>query len=240
MSMTERIVFSVVKTGLDFFKADPRRYETFLLRELRLDAAEARNARIYFEGGTTDKGDTVEARPPTLIHGYARTGGPFPCWAMTLGGEREVQSYLNEDGLPVDEDGNVFLDEDDEPADSKIRRVEYTFNIQVIADHPDICLYYYSLLKRCVLRQHGQFEDNDLNDPLISGAELAPDPRFLPHDVFIRQLTIQIEGEECWTEPLDDGTGTSVSGIHVDDTGESKTAGEGSVDAHITTYAAGS
>jgi len=239
MSMAERIVYDVIQEGLAFFKDEPARYEAFLLRELRLDAEEAANARIYFGGGTLSDGTVVEARPPTLIHGFARTGGPFPCYALMLGSERTAQEYLNEDGLPVDEEGNVFLDEDGDRADAKIIRMAYTFNVHVIADHPDVTLYYYNLLKRIIHRQHGKFEENDLGDPQLTGADLMPDPRLLPHDVFARQLTIQIEGEECWTEAELDGYGTSVGGLHRDD-GDSATAGAGSTDASITTYAAGS
>lgn len=238
--MVERIVYEVVREGLSYYTADSgQRFERFLLDEIRLSASEAAKGRVYFAGGTNSEGDTVEARAPTLIHGYARTGGPFPCWAIVLGGEREVQTYLNEDALPLDSEGNRFFDpETGDVIDSKIRRVEYTFNLQVIADHPDVTLWYYHLLKYIVLRQHNSFLENDVEPPMISGADLAPDARYLPSDVFVRILTLQIQGEECWSEPIEGGFATTVSGIAVDDTTEGLTNGDAtsSVTAGITTY----
>jgi len=240
MSMVERQIFDVIQEGLDFFTGDSgQRFERFLLNELELSVAEAAKGRIYFAGGTNDEGDAVEARPPTLRHGYARTGGPFPSWNIILGGEREKQPYLNDDALGITEDGERFFDpETGEVVDAKIRRVTYMINIQVIADHPDVTLWYYHLLKRIVLSQHDAFLEKDIYSPTIGGADLVPDPRYLPHDVFARQLTLEIEGEECWTETLEGGFSTTVGGIAVDDTGASKTSGDASasVTAKVTNY----
>jgi hypothetical protein len=244
MSMIERQIFTIINDRLDWFKADSgQRFERFLAGELELSAEEAARGKIYFAGGTNSEGDTIEARPPTLIHGYARTGGPFPCWALVLGGEQEAQAYLNDDALVLDIDGERAIDpETGRIVDPKIRRVRYTFNILVIADNPDVTLWYYHLLKRIVLSAHDAFFDADLESPTVTGADLAPDPRYLPSDVFIRQLTLTLEAEECWTEDFEGGVGTSITGIAVDDTGDSITAGDadGSVSATITTYAAGS
>jgi len=238
MSMVERIIFNVIKDGLAYYKGDDgQRFERFLLNELRLTADEAARARIYFAGGITEDGDTFEARPPTLQHGYARTGGPFPCWALILGSERESGTYLEDNAEFLDSAGMLTRDpETGEVLDTKIRRVTYTYQIHVIADHPDITLYYYHLLKRIILAQHNEFTKNDLDPPLVSGADLAPDPRYLPNDIFIRQVILEIDGDECWTEHLD-GYANKISGIAIDDTGEGRTAGEGSVVAHVTPYA---
>lgn len=237
MSMAERLIYAVIEAGLSYYTEDSgQRFERFLREDLRLSVAEAAKGKVYFAGGTNSEGDTIEARPPTLIHGYARTGGPFPCWALTLGGENVAQRFLGDDAVPLDEDGDrIFDPETGEVVDPKVRYVTYTFNVLVIAEHPDVTLWYYSLLKAIILSQREAFLNQDLSVPEISGADLAPDPRYLPHDMFARQLTITVDGEEYWAEART-GFGGSVS-IAIDDTGTEATEGEGSVTAKVTTFA---
>jgi len=233
--MIERAIYRIINAKLEWFKADSgQRFERFLINELRLEASEAAKGNLYFAGGEDDSGNTIEARPPSIVHGYARTGGPFPCYALTLGSERESQAYLGQDGLVLDDDGFRYLDpETGEIVDPKVRRVEYTFNILVMADNPDVTLWYYHLLKRIILSSAEDFLESDMEVPIVSGADLAPDPRYLPHDIFARQLTLVIEGEECWTEALE-GFASIISGIAIDDSGQSETTS--GTKALITTY----
>jgi hypothetical protein len=233
MSMAERIIFEAVQDGLQTFKDDPRRFERFLRDEVEVEAAEAAKGRLYFAGGTDSDGNEVEARPPTLVHGYARPGGPFPCWALTLAAERGVQDYLNQDASSLDEDGFVFEDEETgERVDAKSRRVEYTYSFLVIAENPDVTLWYYHLLKFIVLSQLEVLEQRHLDDINLSGMDLAPDPRYLPSDVFARVLTLTVQTDETWTTEIAGGVGNRVSGIHVDDD-EGSTVGAGSVPAGV-------
>lgn len=238
MSMAERVLFEVIQDGLAYYTADSgQRFERFLLDYMRLSAAEAGRGRTYFAGGLLD-GETVDGSPPNLVHGYARTGGPFPCWALTLGGERESASFLGDDAPMIDEDDGYIIDPmTGEIVDPKVRRVEYTFNILVLTKHPDVTVWYYHLLKHIILSNHHELINRDLSDPSLSGADLAPDPRYLPSDVFVRQLTVQLESDEVWTEALR-GFGRTLKGVHLDDTGTDETAGgsANSVDAKITTY----
>jgi hypothetical protein len=232
--MVERVLYTLIKEGLDWYVADATRFESFLTTHLELSAEEAAKARIYFEGGTVN-GESIEARPPTLQHGYPRTGGPFPLWAITLGGESEETAYIGDDVTTLDLDGARLLDvETGLPVEPKGIRLSLTDNILVMAEHPDITLYYYSLLRQIIRRQRAGFIAADLDPPVLNGADLAPDPRYLPEFLFTRQLTVQLVADECWSEELD-GFGTSISGIAVDDAG-SKTAGAGSVSAGVTSY----
>ena len=52
MPMVERVIFEVIQDGLDWFKADPKRFERFLVDYCELSAAEAEKAKIYFAGDT--------------------------------------------------------------------------------------------------------------------------------------------------------------------------------------------
>ncbi len=48
--MIERQLFDIIKTGLAWFTADPRRFSRWLVAEKLLSEAEAAGAQIYFEG----------------------------------------------------------------------------------------------------------------------------------------------------------------------------------------------
>ncbi len=238
MSMAERTIFKTIKDGLQVFIDDPRRFERFLIDNLELSEKEAANARVLFAGGTNERGETVDAKPPNLVHGYARTGGPFPCWALTLSNESTVQDYLDQDALVGTEDGRLVDPETGRIVDPKQRRVRYTHNLMVIGDNPDVVLYYYHLAKFILLREQDALEAKDLDDLSISGADLAPDSRYLPANMFARVLTITVDTDECWTEDSGD-RGDKVGGIHVD-SGDGTSGNVGTVNAGVTTAQTGS
>ena len=219
MSLPERTLYDVIAAGLAWFREEPARYERFLIETGVVTEAEAARARLYFAGGVdpTD-GSTVKARPPSLIHGYARTGGPMPCWAITLGGDDVATDYLGKDASLLDSDGEYFYDpESGQVVDPKIRRFRYVFPIMVYAEHPDICRQYYNLLKFIVMSSQDLLEERDVEDMTLSGRDLAPDPRFLPDFIFGRVLTVTVEGDETWTEEFAAGFGRGVRGLLVND-----------------------
>ena len=235
MSMVERTLFGVIRDGLTYFTEDEgARFERWLRDYMNLEPAEAAKGRIYFAGGTTPDGDLVEARPPTLVHGYPRTGGPFPCWALTLGSERESATWIGDDTQFLDSNGEAYYDPDTGAAmDPQSRRVEYSFSILVIADHPDVTIWYYHLLKQVILRNHDVLIARDIDELQLSGADLAPDPRYLPNDVFARQLSVSVQCDEPWYTPLGN-RGTSVTGMGVEY--DPDAAADGAVNGGITVY----
>jgi len=233
MSMAERRIYEVIEDGLQVFKDDPAALELWALESLELDATEAAKLRLYFAGGTNADGDTIEARPPILVHGYPRVDGPFPCWAMTLGAEAIEQDYLGKDAPFLDSDGEKYYDSrSGEVVDPKARRLQYRYELLVITDHPDITVYYYHLLKLILMANQSTLEEKDVEDMGFSGADVAPDPRYLPPDVFTRVLSITVSGDEVWCENLRETYANRVSGIALDDTGEGVTAGD--EDAAVT------
>ena len=243
MSMAERRIFEVVNDGLQFFKDNPDALEQFALEALELSAAEAAKLRLYFAGGVNADGDTIEAQPPVLVHGYPRVDGPFPCWALTLGGESIEQDYLGKDAPFLDSEGDRFFDaRTGEIVDPRARRLQYRYNFLVIVDHPDITVYYYHLLKQILMSNQTKLEAADVEDMSFTGADMVPDPRYLPHDVFARVLTVTVSGDETWCEDLPATYARSVQGIAVDDTGEGVTVGDStqSVVARVTVNAQGS
>jgi len=140
---------------------------------------------------------TAKARwasnPPSVVSGYARTNMPFPVWAIVLMNETIIGDYV---GMGEEayigggvKDGNV----------SK-RRVQGQFGLFVYAEHPDLCSWWYRVLRRILNVGHEWLIDKGLNDPMLVGTELAPDPRYTPENLFTRRLTLQVEYEERWRD----------------------------------------
>jgi hypothetical protein len=208
----ERVLFGILKAGLDWFIADPRRFERWLVTEKLLDAAEAVNMRVFFTGDATVD-PPIEPKFPHLIHGYARTGGPFPCAALCLGAEDIATDYIGEDASFLDSDEELYRDpETGEVVDPKVRRMRYTYQLMLHAQHPDVVVVYYHLMKWILMSSRKQLIEANIEEMTFSGRDMAPDPRYLPDDIWTRMLTITVEGDETWEEPLEQYA-TRVTGI---------------------------
>jgi hypothetical protein len=103
----------------------------------------------------------------------------------------------------------------------------------VITDHPDVTVWYYHLLKQIVMSQQAALEALDVEELTFTGADMAPDPRFLPDNMYGRIFQITVQGDEGWEQVM--SRGTMLSGIAVD-SGDGTSGGEGAVDANVTVY----
>lgn len=131
--------------------------------------------------------------PPTVVSGYARAEGPFPCFAVTLMAEESAQDYTGAGQeasfLGSAKSGTKFK-----------RRVSGSYGVSIYGEHPDIVACYYRVARKIVNVGMWRLLEGGLNEPVLSGADLAPDPRFAPENLFIRRLTITVEYEEVWTD----------------------------------------
>jgi hypothetical protein len=73
----------------------------------------------------------------------------------------------------------------------------FTYNYEIItyAKLPDVALYYYYLAKYFMIRERDYFIKNDLFDLNLGGADLAPDPRYMPAFLFGRTLRFSCQRE---------------------------------------------
>ena len=137
--------------------------------------------------------------PPTVVSGYARAEGPFPCWAVTLTSEEITQDYVG-----VGQQA-TFLGGPPPTTDCKTgtefkRRVTGTYGITIYAEHPDVCACYYRVARKIMNVGMWRLLEGGLNEPTLSGADLAPDPRYSPENLFVRRLTVSTEYEEVWVD----------------------------------------
>lgn len=240
MIFIERIIYRELKAGLDAMIANPELYEQFILEGLTPEdatadeqaqaAAEAARARQAFEDN-----------PPTVVHGYARIDGVFPCWAIVLGAESTDADFIGEDGMdsylddPTDDDSRqVYRDYAGNRVDPHVRRWGHNYEIYIYVNHPDLCLYYYYLAKQLLAEARSSFQAEDLDEITYTGADLAPDTRYLPSGMFIRRFGIKMASDQVYNEKVRPGVGkaTTIAGAHIAEDENDATG----VDPSITTY----
>jgi len=201
-TMPERTVIEALQTGIAAILADTSILDTILST---VDADELVKVKAFFAD-----------HPPAITLGYPRHGASLPLYAVTLGSDNVQADYIGigeEAALDADNavTGNLFG-----------RRLTASFVVYIYADHPDVCAWYYRVARRILGVATRWFIDRGLTEPTLSGAELAPDPRYIPENVFVRRLTLTVEYEEGW-----DDTDTLFAAFY---TAEDRLTADGEVD----------
>lgn len=178
--LPERIILSAMKTGVAAISANVDLLDSILAT---LDAPELQKAKDYWT-----------QHPPTVLMGYPRESSPFPCYALTLSSDDNLQDYvgLSEEaliGMDDEKEGNVLH-----------RRITGRFTVFIYTEHPDTCAWYYRVLRRVMNVAVQRLIKAGLEEPVLGGADLAPDPRYTPENLYVRRLTLQVEYLEEWTD----------------------------------------
>jgi hypothetical protein len=214
--MIERVIYDILTAGVEWFQEDSRRVEEFYLKQ-GLSATESAKIRAYFD---RDPAAGENGGPPNVNHGYPQTVGPFPAWAILLVGDPFQQTYLGDD---LDDE---MLDEEDDadPLDTDLDRnsarqigrlLKYQFDIEVWAQNSsDICLYYYHLLRYVIFSSLQTFEEAGMSQIEYAGRDVNPMTNFLPEDMWVRALRLEMIGEEKAWESV--GRGTRIRGAYVE------------------------
>ena len=184
--LPERVILGAIRTGIEAILTDLSTSApgSTVLDDILsdLDATEQAKARAIYA-----------KTPPSLQQGYARKDASFPLFALTL-----ASDTLDHDYIGVGELDTLGLG--DEPTGAEFHRfVSGAFAILVYAEHPDICAWYYRVLKRILNAATPFLISNGLDDPKMQGADLAPDPRYTPDNLFIRRLTLTVYYDEEWS-----------------------------------------
>lgn len=198
MAMLERVVYSVIKTGIEAFQNDPLLIDDLFDCELLLDPAEAEDVRQFFL-----------AKPPDVIHGYARPDSNFPLYSITLGAFGNPQGFIGDEGAMetmgaekgTDEWASIF---------------SYVINVLVYAEHPDVCLYYWHILRAILINGDDVLKQADMFAINYSGSDMAPDPAWVPAGLFLRRFTVSCQRQ--YAQALKStklGKAFKVAGLHV-------------------------
>lgn len=208
--MIQRLLYTAMIRGLDAIKADPTILDDLFLNNYELGQTEVDGIKTFFA-----------AKPPTVVHGYARSDQEPPLYSIILASEREADAVLG------DEAGIIEDDQDpDFGADQYTALWEHTFNLMCITEHPDVCTYLYEVAKAIILQAKPTFIPFGVYGLTLSGQDLAPDPRYMPEHFFVRQLVITCRAEFLTTAKSTALTKAfKVAGIHVDKSGSPSDVG---------------
>jgi hypothetical protein len=208
--MIQRLLYTALTRGLDAIKADPTILDDLFLDNYELGQTEVDGIKAFFA-----------AKPPTVVHGYARSDQEPPLYSIILASEREADAVIGDEAGMVDD-----VEDPDFGSDQYAALWEHTFHIMCLAEHPDVCTYLYEVAKATILQAKPTFIPFGVYGLTLSGQDLAPDPRYVPEHFFVRQLVVS-----CRAELLTTAKSTKlekafqVAGIHVDKSGSPSDVG---------------
>ena len=208
--MIQRLLYTAMIRGLEAIKADPTILDDLFLENYELTQTEVDGIKVFFA-----------AKPPTVVHGYARSDQEPPLYSIILAAEREADAVIG-DEAGIEEDAM----DPDFGADQYTALWEHTFHLMCLAEHPDVCTYLYEVAKAIILLAKPTFIPFGVYGLTLSGQDLAPDPRYVPEHFFVRQLVIS-----CRAELLTTAKSTALSkafkvaGIHIDKSGSPSDVG---------------
>ena len=219
--MIQRYLYTALTVGIEAITNDLRILEDLFIKNYGLSVEEVEAIKTAWTAHT-----------PNVSHNYPRMDSQFPLYSIILSNEKETDHYLG------DMAGQIEDEKDPELGTDILSALwSHSYQIWVSTEHPDLTIYYYEIAKSIILGT--PFESAyDLFELSISGADLLPDPRYMPEHLFIRQITFGCSRE---FQRLDltsrFAKAWKVGGIHVDRSGSSGEIGD--VNDSITTYVAG-
>lgn len=213
--MIQRFVHTVLKTALAAIKDDPTLLDKLFRDELELEVEEVAAIKTFFA-----------AQPPNVIMGYPRQDSAFPLYAIIMGSEGEKTNFIGDDGHTVGD----FDEEAGDPdiGEERIAAMwQHAFLVHCYTEHPDATSYIYEVAKFALFANANNFfTAKGLSGISISGMDLAPDARYVPEHLFLRQLTFRADKEFNLPNPRSKiGKAFKVAGIHVDNSGSPSDVG---------------
>ncbi len=238
--MLERAIFEVLKQGREKATEDSEfLVQFFCSLGGGITETEAREIKTYWDSITIPNEDYPDSpqKGVDIIHSYPR--GPnakFPCWSIVLMGENEGSDKTSR--FLGDEVDDLYDDNDNYVGDCLGSLWDATYGIYVFAKSPDLCIYYYELVRFFMTRARPLLKSltgGQVLDTAFSGADMSPDPRYAPTHMFVRRFTIQARTAQTVLSAVQSQRGTSIGGIH-----RGPTPAEGQVSdvstANVDTY----
>ena len=220
--MIHRYLHYLLTEGIAAINQDLTILESFFRDTYDTEEAEIAAIKTYWQ-----------ANPLNVVTGYPRTTSKFPLVAIVLAQEAETTNFIGDVTGQITDELDPFYG-----ADTEGSIWQHTYQLLTYSDHPDVTSYYYELIKYILLENHDYLTNKGLFDYKYSGADLAPDPAYLPAHLFARVLTFSCQRENSIVDRSSRfGKAFAVRGIHVDSSGSNSDVGE--VDTNVTPYILG-
>lgn len=200
--MIQRYLYSLLTTGIETYQADEALLDDLFEELYELESSEIQAIKTYFQS----KGLRV-------VNGYPRRTTDWPAVAIILAGESEFEPYVGNYAGIID-DGELMGAE----IEGSIWR--HNFQLPVATEHPDVTAYLYEMIKSILFAGLQTLLNLGCFQFTFEGADLAPDTRYMPEQLFVRQLTFGCSREFALIDRQSRlGKAFRVAGIHVDSAG---------------------
>lgn len=208
--MIHRYIHAILTTGIATYRADVNLVDDLFNQLYELEDSEINAIKTYFQ----QKGLSVYS-------GYPRVDSEPPYVAIILANEGEAETYLGNYAGIITEDGSTLYG-----ADVEGSIWEHVYHLPVVSEHPDITQYMYELVKSVMLAGLSTLIDQECFQFSFSGQDLAPDPRYIPARLFVRQLVFSCRHPFHWIDRNSRLTKAfQISGIHIDSSGSPSDVG---------------
>lgn len=177
--MIHRYIHNILTSGIQAIQDDLSILDELFLQNYSLDEVELNSIKTYFRNNGME-----------VTNGYARRDATFPLATIILTSDNEDTYFLNEEGAPIQDEDSMFFH-----MDLKSTIWAYNYQIMVMTEHPDITAYYYEIVKSIMLLGLATLVDLGCYGFQLSGGEMAPDPRYMPEHLFVRQLSFKCNME---------------------------------------------
>lgn len=208
--MIQRFIYAALKQGIEEIKADPAILQHLFGDHFSLTETEVQAIQKVFDEKT-----------PHVVHGFLPLDAKLPAYSITLQNEEEAETVLGDEAGIIDDP-----DDPDYGADVYASIWSHNYNVLCYAEHPDVTSYLYEAAKAIFLSAKPIFIDEALFEIHLSGMDLAPDPRYIPEHLFVRQLGFRCQREFQQVDYLSKlRKAFRVRGLHVDRSGSPSDVG---------------
>lgn len=218
--MIHRYINDILKNKIAEILDNPIALDDLFKRNYELVSEEQAAIKEYFANNGLD-----------VLNGYPRKEPKAPTVYIILGDESESEHVVGDDG------GFIGDDENDQDYGKEINTSfwDHAYRLLIITEHPDVTAYYYEIVKYIMADGQDLLSEDGCFEFHMSGNDLAPDGRYIPEHLFVRQLIFKCRRE--FQLIVRDGptrAGLSVEGLHVDSSGSPSDVGN--VDTNVSVY----
>jgi len=219
--MIHRYIHELLTEGVATYQANPELMDDIFDVLYELDEKEAESIKTYFL-----------ANGLNVYNGYPRLDSKHPFVAIILASEGEAETFLGDYAGMITEEGEFY------GMDVKGSFWNHVFQLPVVSEHPDITTYLYEMVKVIMIAGLPFLTAQECHTFSFSGADLAPDARYIPNHLFVRQLTFSCQRQLALIDRASKlNKAWQVSGLHIDSSGSPRDVGD--VETLITPYAVG-
>lgn len=207
VTVPERVIRDVLKSEID-------RMTSLLSSEAAEDAARLLRHLFAPTAGEEAAADFVEhfrRRPPAVVLNYPRATAEPPVIAIVISDEHESDNAVG------DYVGEALDGERGPAAEYAGAHYEGTFSCFVFAEHPEVTMYLYQLVKAILLGAKPALLRGGLLEISFSGGDLSPDENYIPESMFARVLRVSCKYLVSVPVLVSDPAGFSINGVWLSD-----------------------